>query len=227
VPGSVGESGKEMGSERRKQLLASLAQQIGRRDWELCSETYFRATFGLPAQLQIESARRVISRYLPIFQNRWSSVGWPARLLRDVEQWVEEFGRRVPDDPKEPDPADAAFLSALDGLLLATSHMTDSLTLTSSCATAIAQAIGARQASVWMADDPEAVEYWRAGQYVPGRSILENAAALCVAEREWKDVVLWIEEQQIWTYQEIDEFVLEEALSRWIAHEMLLIIPRA
>jgi hypothetical protein len=210
----------------RQELLRSLATQIAAHDWAGCSRLYFQATFGLPARLQIDLAHSAVNGYLPIFQKKRPTVTWPGRLLENVEQCVSQFGRDIP-EPGELDPADAAFVSSLDGLLLASLHMTDLLTVTSSCAAAIGWAINARASNVWIADDPEAVEMWRTQQYLVGRSMNENAAALCVAEREWSQVAAWLEERQIWINPEhIDEAVIAEALSRWEEHEMLVIVPR-
>lgn len=213
--------------ERRKELLQSLAQRIAEHNWELCSELYFQITYGLPAQSQISLARLAINGYLPIFGTKWPAVTWPRQLLEDVEQWVRQSGRQLPDEPDDPDPADAAFFSSLDGLLLASSYSGDPFTLTSSCASAINSAINARQSNVWIADDPEGVEMWKKQEYLLGRSVTENAAAIAVAEREWKKVAAWLEEKQVWSSpEEADEDEIEKALARWKEHEMLLIVPR-
>ncbi|MGH9765832.1 MAG: hypothetical protein ACREAB_00225 [Blastocatellia bacterium] len=212
--------------ERSKELLQLLAQQIAEHHWVPCSELYFRVTYGLPGGMQIDLARLAINGYLPIFEKKWPAVKWPRQLLQDVEQWVGQYGRQLPDEPDDPDPADAAFLSSLDGLLLAASYRGDPFTLTSSCASAINSAINARQSNVWMADDPEGVEMWKTQQYFPGRSVIENVAAIAVAEREWKKVAEWLEERQVWNIpEEADEEEIEKALARWKEHEMLPVVP--
>lgn len=213
--------------ERRKELAQSLVQRIAEHNWQLCAESYFRITYGLPAQLQIALARLAINSYLPVFENKWPAITWPRQLLEDVDQWVRRFGKQLPDEPDDPDPADAAFLFSFDALLMAGSHHSNPLTLTSSCASAVNSAVNARQSNVWIADDPEAVEMWKTYQYFSGRSVIENVASIAVAEREWTRVAASLEERQVLSCpEEADESEIEQALARWVEHEMLLIAPR-
>ena len=218
----------EIDMERRKGWLQSLTQQIVEHNWERCSELYFRITYGLPAPLQTSLASLAINAYLPIFERKWPTQKWPRQLLEDVEQWVKEHGRQVPDEPDDADPADAPFLFSLDGILLAASYPDAPFTVTSACAAAVDSAINARQTNVWMADDPEAVEMWRNQEYLIGRSVTDNAAAIAVQEREWRRVAAWLEEREVWNEpSEIDESETEEALARWIEIEMLFTVPRS
>lgn len=211
---------------RRKELLDSLAQRIAEHNWQVCAQLYFRITYGLPAELQITMARLGINSYLPIFEKKWPAITWPRQLLGDVDQWVKQFGAQLPDEPDDPDPADAAFLFSFDALLLASSHPGDPLTLTSSCACAVISAINSRQSNVWIADDPEAVEMWKTYRYFPGRSVAENVAAIAVAEREWKKVAAWLEERAVSSSpDEADVDEIEKGLARWEENEMLLIRP--
>jgi len=214
--------------ERRKELLQLLAQQIAEHNWTGCAESYFRITYGLPAQLQIALACLAGKSYLPIFQHKWPDITWPRQLLDDVEQWVRQFDIQRPDEPEDADPADAAFLFSFDALLLASSHPTAPLIVTSSCACAIMSVINARQSNVWIADDPEAVEMWKTYQYSPGRSVVENVAAIAVAEREWEKVVSWLEERQVSSIpDETDVDEIEKGLARWQENEMLPVGPRS
>jgi hypothetical protein len=213
--------------ERIKGLIESLADQMEERNWERCSELYFRIVYGLPAELQIELARLASSGYLPIFESKWSNVKWPRQLLSDVGQWVAQHARQLPNEPEDTDPADASFLSSLDPILLAAMYSDDRFTVTSSCSAAVNFAIGAFQTNVWMVDDPEALRMWQEQEYLIGRSVVDNVAAMAVGQREWSKVAARLNEREVWKEpSEIDEQEIEKALARWMDIEMLYTVPR-
>lgn len=221
---------------RRKQLLNDLTQTVAAHDWQSCVQLCFRIIYGLPAPTQIELAVFVLKRYLPIFESHWPNVTWPVQLLNNTEQWFQEFGGEIPQEPAEVSPADAAFLSSMDGLLLACASETKPGRLSSSCAYAVNTGIQARTDNVWAADDPQAVSKWRQ-LASPGdetdmeqlfgalaeRGPTRNVASLAVAEREWQKVVEWLSTKQVWTHPDrVNEEEIEQVLRRWKERELLL-----
>jgi hypothetical protein len=211
---------------QRSALLVELGQAIGSQEWDRCIKATFRILYALPEEPQLGLAQTTIRRYWPHFELKWPGVSWPANVLDGLEQWVETCGRRVPAEPAETDPADAAFLFAVDAVLLAYVYRTDRLILTSSCVAAVNAAIEAQRTTAWMQDDPDAVAMWKAHTPLPGRNVSENVAANVVAEREWTRVVNWMRDQKVWTYPDVaDVAELERDLERWRDREYLLIVP--
>ena len=212
--------------ERRKALIETLVEQKANHDWQGCLETIFRILYGLPVDIQMNLAQFAINQYLPIFQRKWPAIAWPAKLVSDVNDWLTNHGRNVPSEP-DLDAADSIFLFSFDALVLAASNPNDRLILTSSCLVSVNSAINALQCNVWIADDPEGVEMWRQQGYFPGRSMGENRPAIAVAEREWEKIGAWLRNKEVWL--QTNAFPIEEienALTRWNQHEMLLILPR-
>ena len=214
---------------RRKEQIEALLKHAAEHDWQSCREALFRVLYdGLPANVQLSLAGFAIQRFLPIFENKWPNITWPATLLRDPSEWLTRHGRSLPDEPPDPDPADAAFIFTFDALLLASNYQTDALILTSSCAAAVGSAINARQCAVWMADDPEGVAMWRRQGYFPGRSLAQSKPAIAVAEREWEATAVWLSARTEWIEAEAAPAEeIERNLARWREHEMSLIVPRS
>jgi hypothetical protein len=209
--------------------------------WPDCIALCFKALFELPSKLQTESARVMMSRYVPVIESHFPGLQWPRHLVNDPEKWLERSGRKVPDEPALVLPGDATFLSAVDGLLLAHANAADQLLLTSSCVYAIDQSIHAQMQNVWVADDPEAEAIWRrialagpegddpgeASREFIGRGPAANAAAVAVREREWFRLVETLTAKGIWDYPEPTETDVESALSRWKEREYSLMTPVA
>jgi len=213
--------------ERRRALIESLAEQKADHNWQGCLETVFRILYGLPADIQMNLSKFVINQYLPVFQRKWPTITWPAKLMNDVNRWLINNGRNVPSEQDNLDPPDSIFLFSFDALVLAASYPNDRLILTSSCLVSVNSAINAVQCTAWIADDPEGVDMWRQQGYFPGRSMNENRAAIAVAEREWEKIDIWLGNKEVWL--QANEFSIEEienSLARWREHEMLLILPR-
>jgi hypothetical protein len=224
----------------RKQLIDALAQRIAAHAWVDCTDLCFRALFHLPAKLQIEVARLVMSRYVAILEAHFPDVKWPREILKDPEMWLKRSGRSVPEDPELVLPSDATFLLAIDGLLLACSNQADDLVLTSSCVYAIDKSIHALMQNVWAADDPEAAALWRKISSLTGgendigddlreftgRSPEDNVAALAVREREWKRLAGILTARKIWEHPEpANEPEVERALQQWKERESSLLTP--
>ncbi|MBI1925452.1 hypothetical protein HYR99_14520 [Candidatus Poribacteria bacterium] len=209
-----------------KELICRLERSLTDHAWEQCAEICFSLLYGIPSDTQVRLACTMISRYLPIFKARWPAITWPEHILNGMEQWIEQFGREVPEEPDAVNPADAAFLFCFDALLLALVYRTHHAILTSSCVAAINSAITARAANVWSADDPEAVKMWEAHGYCPGRSLVENSAAVAVTEGEWRVVAKWLSDEEGKTLpNEVNLDEVEQALAHWKQHEMLLMMP--
>lgn len=213
---------------RRKLLHQELIQGSAQEPWGQGAELCFKILYGLPAPLQIDFARFMMSRYLPIFESKWEKIKWPRQILSDVAHWADVHGRDVPEEPERADAADAAFSFAFDGLLLAYTYQTHDFTLTSSSVFAIDSAINARETNLWIADDPEAYQMWDEGEWLPpGRSALENSAVIAISKREWQLVAKWLEEEEVWNYPDsVDCSRMEEELACWVEREMLLTVPR-
>jgi hypothetical protein len=220
----------------RKQLLTDLTQAIAAHSREHCLQLCFKILYGLPAEIQIELACFVVRRYLPIFETHWPDVAWPRQLLNNPEQGFEEIGWEIPVEPQEVGPADATFLSSIDGLQLACSSQADPGRLASSCTYAIDTGIQARANNVWMADDPPAVSMWsqlasandmddmeQLLKEFEGRSVTRNVASLAVRTREWKLVAEWLSAKEIWTHPDsTDTKQKEQYLTEWKTREFLL-----
>jgi hypothetical protein len=225
---------------RRSELIDELTRSITAHEWTDCIDACFMVLFGLPGAFQIGVAGVMMSRYVPVLEERFPGVTWPRQLLDDPGAWVERSGRSVPDDPELSRSSDVTFLSAVDGLLLACVSPADELLVTSSSVYAIDMSIHAQMQNVWESDDPGAVVLWRrmaapeddrfdeALRDYRGRSPEENAASVAVRQREWKRLV------EILTARGILEFpqtqpsdTIEDALHRWKERECSLLLPLA
>jgi hypothetical protein len=204
--------------------LAAAASE-GRRDD--CASLSFELLYGRPADFQLRAACFPVRRYLDDFLRRHPEAAWVAELVADVPAWVERNGRALADEELEAGPGDAAFLRALDGLLLGWTYRNDAATATSSFVYAITAAIMARQAAVWQESDPEAVTLWREGRGVAGRSATDVEPAVDAGKREWLALAEWLRQHDPALGDRVaDDPERARALDRWRDAEWSLMPPR-
>lgn len=212
---------------QRTKLTEQFSRAIKERSWENCTEVCFKILYGLPSELQLELSCFIIRRYLSVFESKWPDIKWPRKILDDVGQWVTKRGRQVPEEPDNFDPADAVFAFCFDALLLSYYYRMNQATLTTSCVCAIVSAINAQKTNVWIIDDPEGVRMWEKQGYFPGRSVVENKAAIEMTEKEWTRVDEWIKEKKVTAYPDISDVEkMEKVLMRWKEFEMGLMVPK-
>lgn len=212
--------------ERRREEIEKIDRAIKEKNFILCSELCFKVLYGLPADLQIELCCFMMTRYLPIFESKYSKESWPRKILNDVWGWAEKKGGYIPEMKHDLNSADSSFVYSFDALLLACSFREKKGLLTSSSVCAISSAIDARSDNVWIADDPEAAILWESGYIEPKRTVLENLPAISVEVREWDIVLNWLKEKEVCTYKdEVDIYKMNQVLEYWKEGEMTLIVP--
>jgi len=216
-----------MKTTRRINHLGELRESISRHRFGPCLELCFRILYGLPFDIQAGISVGMVSRFLEIFENRFSGVMWPRMILNEPIKKIAESGRDIPQEPSRLRPADAAFMRSLDAVLLAYSDRDDDAIGTTSLVCAIDYAIEARRSNVWEADSPSAVQRWKSGKTIPGdgTSLCENAASIAVAAREWNLVA---EEMSAKIANDLADTVdidkMEEILGAWKEREMSLLV---
>lgn len=193
---------------------------ISSKDWERCAALSFEVIYRLPDPQYLDPPRVALRRYLPIFATRWPREQWVRDVIEDPHRWARDRDRRLPNEPRDANPADAEFLASLDALLLAQTQSADRDPRTSASASALVLAISARAVNVWLADDPAAERAWADGSLTPARGVRVNVAASAVFAREWTASF-----DQLASYaaieQEIDADQLRRTLNRWRDNEML------
>ncbi len=140
----------------RAEYLTNLASAVASGRFPEANEWLFRLIYGAPPPLVVHTAVIGLARYRP------TSVRIRAdELLAAPQAWVAAHGRAVPDDPPDLGPGDAAFLGALDGLLIAVAYPAYPRLFTPGACVALTDAIHAQMDQIWEIVDPEAVELWR------------------------------------------------------------------
>jgi hypothetical protein len=204
-----------------------LIQAIQDHAWQHCAEVCFKLLYCTTRDLSVEAARATVARYVTIFRERCPQVTWPEQILSNIPEWIEQYGRQIPDPPESSNMADGIWLFCFDALVLAVTESDDRKISTAACATAIVSAINARATNVWLADDPEAVRLWKAQRLPQHRTVSTNDAAEAIMKREWGFVAQWLTEHLLEEYLTVsvgDEEV-QDALTHWKDNEMLLIMP--
>ncbi len=190
-------------------FLNELQRLIDNSRWHATSDHLFRILYGQAAEKQIDLLRKVMRRFLPIYEARYPDRIWVRRLIDDPFQWCREFGRAIPDTSSGFGMAgDGEFEFCFSALTLACVSHDDTLRVTSSCASGIEHAILAQVRSAWAEDDPRAFEaertFWSARlgdsgepemdsfcsgddafQHMMTRTEVNNAAAQTGKKREW------------------------------------------
>ncbi|WP_428268227.1 hypothetical protein [Haliangium sp.] len=213
-------------SSPRQQRLRRFRDAILADEREEAHDTLFRVLYGLPADVQIDLARALTARFLPIFRANHPEVTWPETVLVDLHAYYSEHGQALYDEPEDSFGGDMSFHYALYALLRALSHAEEShlYRVTPACCTALLWAVAARARNVWHADDPEAVQAFelRDREALAGRTMHDNVASRAVTKREWLIVADWLDEHQIGDYPEADEDERERWLAWWQERECLL-----
>jgi hypothetical protein len=220
----------------RKALFDELEAEIRSGRFARCVELCFRVLWALPAERQIESARRMLWRYLPIFEAKWPSQTAARRLLSDVGRWLTQEGYVRLDENDRFDPADVEFVYGVDALLGAAANPSQAPTLTSACVGALVGAIEARARNVWVADDPEGHAAYRrnmaaaeAASTAPSEpdETVEPVGSRAVEAREWHALLDMWRSEAIWKFPEVvDHEALARALAAWQERDHLWLLPR-
>lgn len=218
----------------RKIALARLEKYAAERHWEGCSESCFKILYGLPAEVQFNSAVFMLNRCLPIIGARKPKAVSTKVLLDAPAQWFAKKGLNVPSLGGREGPAEAAFITALYFLLCGYKAKDVHLGLTTACASSVVEAVKARMCNVWEADDPEAVRDWEslskeespeliegALRRLNGRTVIDNAASSAVGEREWKVFAKQLSSEAVQSYRPRPRAEVEQAFNRWRDQEML------
>ena len=215
-------------SSARKELVARFQQDIlaGKRQ---SHDTLFRTLYGIPAALQIELARYMTARYLPIFRSHRTDLRWVDSVLADVDAYFGPHGRGLPEaTPADLIPGDIQFTTCV--FLLADAwryaHRNEQGELTAICGSIVIDAVAARAANVWRADDPEAVQAFETDDtdHWVGRTSQDNVASRAVRQREWLVVASWLDEHAIGSHPAIPDSEVaerEKALVAWQDREYL------
>lgn len=212
-------------SSLREQRLAQFRSDIlaGKRD---SNNNLFRILYGLSPEIQIELARDMTARFLPIYREHHPDVAWPGTILDGVEEYFNATGEGLPEEPEETFGGDAELYNCLYGLSDAWSYSkkNDFAKVTSACCTTLIWAVAARAANVWHADDPEAARALQVGDQDTwqGRAPRFNVASRAVVKREWLIVADWLEERDVGSYPDTEDSECEKALARWQDREYLL-----
>ena len=209
----------------RQQRLARFRDDIvtGKPDSD---DNLFRVLYGLPPEIQIEVARYMTARFLPVYRVHHPSVRWPEVILLGVDQYFSATGPGLPDEPEASLGGDAAFYNCLYGLSDAWSYAKENNLprVTPACCTILIWAVAARASNVWYADDPEAVQAWidNDSEALIGRTTRHNVASQAVRKREWLIVADWLEEYGVGSHPDTEDAEREEVLVWWKDRECLL-----
>ncbi|MEM9490747.1 MAG: hypothetical protein AAGC55_16485 [Myxococcota bacterium] len=186
----------------------------------------FRLLYGLPPWQEIELARHMTARFLPIYRVHHPTVAWPEMLLGDVDRYFSEDGEGLPDEPQPERSGDTEFYYCLHGLSDAWSYVGrgDLGKVTTACCTVLIWAVGARAANVWYADDPEAAHAFQIGDRETwrGRTPHHNVASRAVTRREWLVAMDWLAERDIGSLPESEDSERETLLAWWKDRECTL-----
>jgi hypothetical protein len=214
----------------RAESLRLFSEAIAERQWDACPALLYRTIYGLPSSVLLPMAAEQIARIVPIFEKRWPNVTWPRAIVVNTKEWIERFGRSIPDSPERDSVADARFVFSLDALLLAASYPQDVSVLTSSCASAIREVVGIRvqlSAAEGDLDDNfiEECEGCGAGSKQRLPPDVESPVEFA-RSREWQTVLDACLARNLQSYPSSDSpEQLEADLAAWQDHEMLLIVP--
>lgn len=218
----------------RTEHLVDLERSIASQDWRGARESLFRVLYGVPIERVTGLCRGALERYA--LADGGVFVEHTRELLADPRGWVVRHGRGVPDD--EPSGAkEAAYLFAIDALLLAIAHGARDDIAASAASVALENAIEAEAIGAWERDDPEAAEMWRrveteeasregllVAEALAGRNHLVNAAALEARKRAWQALLTDLRTSAIADAPDaVDPARLEADLQRWREHEYLLV----
>jgi hypothetical protein len=220
----------------RESVFKALESAIQNRAFSQCEELCFRVLWELPAERQIESGRRMLWRYLPIFESKWPLEMAARRLLSDVGRWLAQEGHTGLGAHERLDPADLEFVYGVDALLGAGANPTSAPTLTSGCVGALVGAIAARARNVWIADDPEGYAAYRRNHAAAEAEstaapeddeTVEAVGSRAVEEREWRALLETWRAEAVWQFPEVvDHDGLASALAAWAEGEHSLLLPR-
>ncbi|WP_428263091.1 hypothetical protein [Haliangium sp.] len=193
-------------------------------------DTLFRLLYGIPAEAQIELARHMTARYLPLFRSHRSDLRWVEDVLSDVDAYFSPDGRGFPEPP--PDDivqGDNQFMTAVFGLDHAWrhAHRGEQGQLTAVCCAILRNVVNAWAANVWRADEPHIVEAFEAGdrETARGHGPHVNVASVAVTRREWLIVADWLDEHGVGDFPDTpaeDEPDCERWLAWWQDREYLL-----
>lgn len=225
-----------MDRRNRRSVFDALEAAIRRGDFAQCDELCFRVLWELPVARQVDAGRRMLWRYLPIFEHKWPSETAARRLLSDVDRWLALEGPVALGAHDRLDPADLEFVHGVDALIGAAANPTSAPTVTSGCVGALLGAVEARARNVWLADDPEGHDAHRrnmaaaeAESTAPAEpdETVEPVGSRAVEQREWSALLdLW-HGDAIWQFPEVvDHEALSRALAAWEKAEHLWLQPR-
>jgi hypothetical protein len=212
---------------RRQKLLDEIIAGIDDPCGNICTNNCFHILYGLPADLQLSLAFFMMSRYLNIFEKKHPNIILPRQIINDISKYFQTFGRGVSMRDIKSFTAEVSYERSCDAVLLAYCHQHNLFTLTSSCTCAIESVINAFRANVWEADDPEAWEMTKRGEFVVRERTPEyNSAGYAVFAREWEVVVEWLREKEVWNYpDDVNLQLMEQQLEYWIDNMYVLIVP--
>jgi hypothetical protein len=212
---------------RRRRLIDDIDNAIDIKNWDLCAEVCFRCIYGLPYRIQIDLCVYMMKRYLSIFEYNHKDVSSPREVIFNPEAWIDKYGNVFHDPDVNLTVSDNSFLYGIVSLLCAINYRKQDGLLTSSCVCCILSAIHARGVNVWIADDPEGLEKWRAGTLSPGETALENNAYVAVVSREWRELVSLLLMKEIFSLpDDVNVSEMNKILDDWRRNEFLLIVPR-
>jgi hypothetical protein len=200
---------------RRSACWGTLKEAISAQRWPSTREPLYRVLYGLAPNHQLSLARFTMKRHLPRFQAMWPKITWPKELLGDPDAWVQQFRRRVPEEPPRDRPADAHFMFGFDSLLLGTYYRSDPSVVTSSSTRSILEAIEASAAD----QHSESLD--------PVDTLKGNRAADVMRSNEWQEVIEWMWTHELPLAPDAPIEQLERDLDTWKQHAMLLIVPDA
>lgn len=200
-----------MALRRRAELIERIEAEAAVKGGG-ASVTCFEILYGLPAEVQLALAVEAMRRYLPLHEQAHPDNRDARRALDDVAAWHRGHGRAVPLAETEAF-ADAAFVMAFDGLLLAYAFQDDAYTLTAGCAYAIRMAIDAQADTAWIADAPEVTNPF------------DSAAWIAVRVREWRVVAAALRRPEVLDADDADPDAVAAMRARWLDREEIITVP--
>ena len=216
-----------MGSVRRQQV--ALFRQDILAGKQASYELLFRVLYGIPADLQIELARTMTARYLPVFRSHRKDLPWVEQVLAGIAEYFSATDGGLPEPgPDDLVPRDIAFVQCVFLLARAWEHAKANKMgrLTAACGAVLAEAIHARAGNVWRADDPVAVRAFESEDTANwvGQTSSSNAASQAVSRREWLLVADWLDAHDVGSFPDISETDMadcEQSLTAWKDREYL------
>lgn len=212
---------------RRKELQEALLTAVNNHAWPACTEICFRILYGLPAGMQTAFAVQALNGYLPVMEQKWPGIAWPAQLLEQPSAWLQQYGNGLPEVPDFEQPDDLAFTLGLDALLLAEAYKNDALLLTANSACALHSGVSAVMIHIWLNNDTEAYEQWQRTENITGRGMYDNEKANKAAAQQWQKLYSWLEAAEPGNYpDDVPPAALEQAYDIWNRNEGLPLTPK-